>query len=126
MRRGSILPEIDRTVKLRLLFRLAFMTVLIDEPRWPAHGTLWAHLVSDESLEELHEFANALGLPSRAFDLDHYDIPASRHLEFVNAGAILVSNRELVKRLKLSGLRVTQRERRERKMRSGSGSQISS
>ncbi len=35
------------------------MTVLIDTAMWPAHGTLWAHLVSDASLDELHAFAAA-------------------------------------------------------------------
>ena len=35
------------------------MTVLIDPPAWPAHGTVFSHLVSDASLEELHAFARA-------------------------------------------------------------------
>jgi len=35
------------------------MAILIDEPMWPAHGRLWAHLVSDTDLEELHAFATA-------------------------------------------------------------------
>ncbi len=89
------------------------MTVLIDQPLWPAHGTLWSHLVSDSTLLELHEFATALGLPRRSFDLDHYDVPEHRYEELVAAGAEPVSNRELVTRLRASGLRVTQRERRE-------------
>ncbi len=88
------------------------MTVLIDEPIWPAHDTLWAHLVSDESLEELHAFAEAAGLPPRAFDLDHYDVPEHRCADLIAAGAEPVGNRELVLRLRASGLRVSQRERR--------------
>ncbi len=88
------------------------MTVFIDQPRWPAHGTLWAHLVSDTALEELHAFADAAGLPRRSFDLDHYDVPEHRYDELIAAGATPVSNRELVKRLQASGLRVSQRERR--------------
>jgi hypothetical protein len=51
------------------------MAVLIDTPRWPAHDTLWSHLVSDTSLDELHEFAARMGIPRRSFDLDHYDVP---------------------------------------------------
>ena len=47
------------------------MTVLIDPPAWPAHGTVFSHLVSDASLEELHAFARAAGLSERAFDRDH-------------------------------------------------------
>jgi hypothetical protein len=88
------------------------MTVLIDQPVWPAHGTVWAHLVSDSSLDELHAFAELNGIPRRGFDRDHYDVPRERHDELVSAGALLVSNRELVTRLRASGLRVTARERR--------------
>jgi hypothetical protein len=88
------------------------MSVLLDRPAWPAHGTLWAHLVSDASLAELHAFARAAGLAERAFDRDHYDVPAERYDELVAQGAVPVSNRDLVRRLEASGLRVTQRERR--------------
>ena len=31
--------------------------MLVDTPMWPAHDRLWAHLVSDSSLVELHAFA---------------------------------------------------------------------
>ncbi|MFT4124393.1 MAG: DUF4031 domain-containing protein [Microbacteriaceae bacterium] len=88
------------------------MTVLIDEPIWPAHGTLWAHLVSDESLEELHAFAAAAGLPRRGFDRDHYDVPAHRVAELLALGAAAVGGKELARRLSASGLRVSQRVRR--------------
>lgn len=80
--------------------------ILVDEAIWPAHGTVWAHLVSDTSLEELHEFARANGLPPKGFDLDHYDVPQARIAELVAAGAVQVSSRELLARLVASGLRV--------------------
>lgn len=82
------------------------VAILIDEPRWPAHGTVFGHLVSDSSLDELHDFAARAGLPSRAFDHDHYDIPVSRYDDLVAAGALAVGERELVRRLAASGLRV--------------------
>jgi len=85
--------------------------VLIDWPIWPAHGTVWGHLVSDSSLDELHEFARAVGLPARSFDLDHYDVPIARHDDLVAAGALPVSYRDLVRRLERSGLRVKGRDR---------------
>ena len=88
------------------------MTVLIDEPIWPAHGTVWAHLVSDESYAELHAFAAAAGIPERGFDHDHYDVPERRWREMVDLGAVPVSGRELVRRLERSGLRVAQRDKR--------------
>ena len=87
------------------------MTVLIDQPIWPAHDTLWAHIISDTSLEELHAFAAAAGIPRRGFDLDHYDVPARMWSELVALGAEPVSVREFVTRLAASGLRVAQRDR---------------
>jgi len=87
------------------------VAVLLDAPRWEAHGTTWAHLVSDSSLAELHAFAERAGVPRRAFDLDHYDVPAERHAELVALGAEPVSAREMVVRLAASGLRVTARDR---------------
>jgi len=88
------------------------MSVLIDQPMWPAHNTLWAHLVSDTSLEELHRFAERAGIPRRGFDHDHYDVPADRWQAMVDLGATPVSVREFVRRLEASGLRVAQRHRR--------------
>ncbi|WP_336716343.1 DUF4031 domain-containing protein [Arthrobacter sp. USHLN218] len=87
------------------------MAILIDPPRWPAHGTRFSHLVSDDSLEELHAFAAAADVPPRAFDLDHYDVPLERYAELVVLGAQEVSGAELVRRLIGSGLRVPARRR---------------
>jgi hypothetical protein len=86
--------------------------ILIDQPIWPAHGTVWAHIVSDTSLEELHEFAAKAGIPERGFDRDHYDVPARSWNELVALGAQPVGVREFVRRLEASGLRVPQRDRR--------------
>ena len=63
------------------------MTVWIDQPIWPAHGRLFAHLVSDVSYDELHELARAAGLHPRSFDGDHYDVPEGRWQDAVDAGA---------------------------------------
>ena len=95
------------------------VTILLDPPRWPAHGTLWAHLVSDVSLAELHEFAARCGVPRRAFDLDHYDVPAERHADLVAAGAQEVPGHELIRRLRASGLRVRAADRPLRTMLAG-------
>lgn len=82
------------------------MAVLIDPPHWPAHGTSFSHLVSDRSLEELLFFADAAGVPFRAFDHDHYDVAERRYDELVAAGARPVAPSELVRRLVAGGLRV--------------------
>lgn len=81
------------------------MTVYIDPPTWPGHGRMWSHLVSDVSFDELHAFADGLGVPRRAFERDHYDIPSHRYAEVVAAGAVEVSSREVVRLLTGAGLR---------------------
>lgn len=86
--------------------------MLIDPPTWPAHETVWSHLVSDLSYAELHDFAARAGVPRRAFDHDHYDVPQARYDELVALGATPVPGRELVLRLIRSGLRVAQRDKR--------------
>jgi hypothetical protein len=79
--------------------------LLIDVPRWPARGRLWSHLVSDVSYAELHVFAELLGAPRRAFERDHYDLPADRFAAAVWLGAVVVPSREIVARLHTAGLR---------------------
>jgi len=62
-------------------------------------------LVSDESFVELHAFAASLGLPARAFERDHYDVPLERREDCITAGAVAVSSRELVARITAAKLR---------------------
>ncbi|MEU5360621.1 DUF4031 domain-containing protein [Streptomyces albidoflavus] len=85
--------------------------IYIDPPTWPGHGHLWSHLVSDVSYEELHAFAARIGVPPRAFERDHYDLPAHRYADAVRAGAAEVSSREVVLLLTRAGLR--RRKRRD-------------
>lgn len=87
------------------------MTVYIDPPRWPAHGTVFSHMVSDTSLDELHETARALGISVRAFDEDHYDVPAHRHADAVALGVRAVDGKQLTRLLIRSGLRIPARRR---------------
>lgn len=87
------------------------MAILVDDPLWANHGTLWAHLVSDTDLDELHAFAAQAGIPRRAFDADHYDVPIDRIDALVSLGAERVSSRDLVRRLLASGLRVRPKDR---------------
>ncbi|MDJ0318419.1 DUF4031 domain-containing protein [Arthrobacter antibioticus] len=80
--------------------------IFIDPPYWPAHGTVFSHLISNTSLDELHAFAAANGVTRRAFDLDHYDVAKRRYEGLVAAGAIPVSGKELARTLMDSGLRI--------------------
>ena len=84
--------------------------LLIDPPAWPAHGRLWSHLVSDTSVEELHAFAALVGIPRRGFEGDHYDVPEERYAGVVAAGAQPIGGRELLARLRDSGLRIPKRK----------------
>ena len=90
------------------------MSILIDPPRWPAHGTVFAHLVSDTSLDELHQFAAQHEISLRAFDKDHYDVPRERYEQLVRAGAKEVTGGELVRALVDSGLRIPAKYRPEK------------
>jgi predicted metal-dependent HD superfamily phosphohydrolase len=87
------------------------MVIYLDPPLWPAHDTHFSHLVSDSSLAELHAFAAAAGIPDRAFDGDHYDVPERRFDDLVAAGAVPVEARILVRKLIASGLRIPARQR---------------
>jgi Protein of unknown function (DUF4031) len=81
------------------------LTILVDPAVWPWRDRRWAHLVSDESYEELHAFAQGLGIPRRAFQGDHYDLPEDYRDRAIELGATAVSSRELIRRLIESGLR---------------------
>jgi Protein of unknown function (DUF4031) len=81
------------------------LAVLVDPAVWPFRDQLWAHLVSDVSYDELHAFAELLGIPPRAFQGDHYDVPASLRERAIELGAVPVPSKELLTRLKAAGLR---------------------
>lgn len=88
------------------------VAVLIDEPMWVHRGRRWSHVVSDVSLAELHEFAERLGIPRRGFHGDHYDVPDDWYDAVVAAGAEPTPSRELLRRLRAAGLRVSPAQRR--------------
>lgn len=96
------------------MWQPALVTILIDEPRWWWRGQRWCHLVSDTSIDELHDFADSVGIPRRVFQGDHYDVPEEYRDEMVAAGAIEVESRELVRRLRAAGLRLSPAQRRAR------------
>jgi hypothetical protein len=81
----------------------AAMAVLVDELREYPHVRLrvktWCHMVSDESFEELHAFAERLGIPRHRFQGDHYDLPAFVRVRAVELGAVEVGTRELTGRM---------------------------
>jgi hypothetical protein len=91
------------------------MAVLIDNPLWWWRDRRWCHMVSDVSLAELHEFAAGCGMGRRSFQGDHYDVPEEFRQAMVDAGAVEVGSRELVRRLRAAGLRLPPAQRRARR-----------
>lgn len=106
-------PEDNRTRRQNRSYNVR-MSIYIDPPTWPAHGTVFSHLISDASLAELHEFAAAAGISERAFDRDHYDVPAHLYVNLVRAGAKELSGAQLTRTLIASGLRIPLKERPEK------------
>jgi len=77
------------------------MAAYIDAPLWSWMGLRWCHLLAD-SLDELHEFADQLGLPRMVFQcppharFPHYDLSPWRRRRALRLGAIEIGHREVV------------------------------
>ena len=78
--------------------------ILVDEARWPWRGRYWAHLVSDESYDELHVFASRLGMRREWFQHKesrphqaHYDLPERSRQAALDLGAVAVTWRQLAR-----------------------------
>ena len=81
------------------------MAILVDGAHWAWRGRMWAHLISDTSIEELQEFAARLDLPPRAFQGDHYDVTDELPDCAIAEGARPVDSRTIVRALRAAGLR---------------------
>ena len=79
--------------------------LLVDDAIWPWRGRRWAHLVSDSDLDELHDLAHRIGLPYVAFQGDHYDVHEELRTRAVELGAVPTPARDLVRALRVAGLR---------------------
>lgn len=78
------------------------MTIYVDQIKeypnikGPAarHGKFWCHMISDTSVEELHQFADRLGLkrqwfqPAKILIHCHYDLIPSKRALAVKLGAV--------------------------------------
>jgi hypothetical protein len=75
------------------------MGTYVDDPIWPLGRMLMCHLVAD-TLEELHEMADKVGVARRHFQngssFPHYDICKAKREIAVSHGAKPVTRRELV------------------------------
>jgi Protein of unknown function (DUF4031) len=79
------------------------VAVLVDPLReYPDAGlpwTRWCHMVSDGGFDELHAFAQAMGIPRRRFQGDHYDLHPALRERAVELGAVEVGTGELLHRM---------------------------
>lgn len=85
------------------------MTVYVDDVRIPWKGKRWSHLTAD-TLDELHAFAEAIGLKRAWFqesstrpEAHHYDVTDSKRDEAILAGAVPESWRDGASRRRAAG-----------------------
>ena len=89
------------------------MAVYVDDAVTLWRGHRWAHLMAD-SLDELHAFAQRLGVPRGKFQDKtsgaHYDVPAPLREAAIGLGAIPISRhhdrsllRAVIRNAKLQG-----------------------
>ena len=76
------------------------MTVYVDDVRIPWRGNFWSHLTAD-SEDELHEFAQSIGLKREWFqpsstrpEAHHYDVTDSKRNAAIRTGAVSETWRE--------------------------------
>lgn len=80
--------------------------IYVDETRQyyttPDHFSLWCHMMTDGDLEELHQFAKAIGLKQAWFQdkpgYPHYDLKPRKRELAVKMGAVAVTSAELLKK----------------------------
>lgn len=62
------------------------------------HGNEWCHMITDGNLEELHKFAQSIGLKREWFQrnaVPHYDLTPSKRALAVRKGAVEKGSKEL-------------------------------
>lgn len=72
------------------------MTVYVDDMRAKVGRLVCCHMVAD-TLEELHAMADAIDLPRRYLDGDHYDPCLAKRARAVALGAVEITRREAVR-----------------------------
>lgn len=81
------------------------MTVYVDDGRYAFRNLVMGHMVADTE-EELHEMAERLGLrrtwyqaPPKA-SWPHYDVSLSKRREAERLGAVAITQRELILKIR--------------------------
>lgn len=85
----------------RVIFLVKSLAVYVDNVRIAWRGRHWCHMVAD-SLDELHQFAETLGLKRAWFQdqasLPHYDITVEARGIALIRGAVAADRRTLISR----------------------------
>lgn len=75
------------------------MTIYVDPAVWPYRGSYYCHMMTDGEIEELHEFAQRLGLKRAWFQNKpghpHYDISSNKRKQAIKMGAVNCTAREM-------------------------------
>lgn len=81
------------------------MTIMVDDLFEYSPGQLWCHMASDTSEEELHQFAEKIGMKKSWFQLGgmsrtfpHYDLKPGMRARAIRGGAESVTRQDLVSR----------------------------
>lgn len=69
------------------------MVVYVDDMRAPYGRMVLCHMVADSD-DELHGMADAIGLPRKWFQGDHYDVCREKRALAVSLGAREITQRE--------------------------------
>ncbi len=81
------------------------MAVYVDLPVWPWRGKKWAHLWTDGPLDELHVFAQQIGLRREWFqdkrNFPHYDVTEGMRARALAAGARVGTREDLVRVMRI-------------------------
>lgn len=78
------------------------MTIFVDQAMWkkPKGRKTYAHMATDGSLEQLHQFALRIGVKRHFFhagDKPHYDINEQQRITAIVCGAVEVTSKQLVR-----------------------------
>ena len=80
------------------------MSVFVDDMRMPFRGMFMCHMIADTS-DELHRMAEAVGMRRRwvqnaGTPREHYDISIEARAAAIELGAIAITRRQLVMRVR--------------------------
>ena len=73
--------------------------IMIDAMQWPWKGKLWAHMIIDVDVKELHEFAQKIGLKKEWYQpksFPHYDVTGKIYEKALECGAQFTTGKKLV------------------------------